>query len=371
MNSRNLSRWLALHRWTSLIVTLNLTVFAITGLYLIFHHEIDEAIGAVPEVEGVGQARLPLGEVVEAALRANPGWRPMSYAEDADHPGLVYVEMSPPGVNDFAKAEPLLFNAHTGQQVMNLDETLSSWVLKLHVNLFLGVPGQLFLALVGLCLLVSIISGVVLYAPFVRGLLFGQLRREKSKRVFRLDLHNLVGICTLGWLLMVTGTGVILSLSQPLLAIYQARDLAAMTADYKDLPPPEEVVPLERAASAARSAWPDHEVQFAIFPGTPYSGEHHYTFFMGAGEGLDSHVLKLALINASDASITVAREAPFYIKAFFISGPLHFGDYAGLPLRIIWALFTILTLVLCVTGIYLTIARLRGRSGNNHQPKLA
>ena len=32
-----------------------------------------------------------------------------------------------------------------------------------------------------------------------------------------------------------------------------------------------------------------------------------------------------------------------------------------MPLKIIWALFTVFTIVLCVGGIYLTVARIRAR----------
>ena len=49
----------------------------------------------------------------------------------------------------------------------------------------------------GLLLLVAIVTGVVLYAPFMRKLAFGEVRRDRSTRVKWLDLHNLLGIVTL------------------------------------------------------------------------------------------------------------------------------------------------------------------------------
>lgn len=46
------SRWfrfnLGLHRWTSLIATLPFLVLCLTGSVLIFHDEIDQAMGVVP-----------------------------------------------------------------------------------------------------------------------------------------------------------------------------------------------------------------------------------------------------------------------------------------------------------------------------------
>jgi uncharacterized iron-regulated membrane protein len=50
---------------------------------------------------------------------------------------------------------------------------------------------------------------------------------------------------------------------------------------------------------------------------------------------------------------------PWYVNTLFMSRPLHFGDYGGLPLKIIWALFDIATIVVLISGLYLWIARIK------------
>ncbi len=47
------------------------------------------------------------------------------------------------------------------------------------------------------------------------------------------------------------------------------------------------------------------------------------------------------------------------MKALFLSQPLHFGDYGGLPLKIIWALLDIAAIVVLGTGLYLWLGRRR------------
>lgn len=51
---------------------------------------------------------------------------------------------------------------------------------------------------------------------------------------------------------------------------------------------------------------------------------------------------------------------PWYVKALFLSQPLHFGDYGGLPLKFLWAGFDLVTIVVLVSGLWLW--RFRGRS---------
>ncbi|TDU81416.1 putative iron-regulated membrane protein [Prosthecobacter fusiformis] len=358
----SLRRWTTVHRWSSLFCTANLLFLCVTGLLLIFHPEIDAMLGSMPEIRQEGRTMLPPGQLVEAAREARPGWSPAVYSEDEDHPGRAYVSMLPPGVQDLGESKTVILDGFTGQAAeVKLDQTFSMIVLNLHANLFAGFIGELFLALVGIAFFVALISGVVLYAPFMRSCLYGLIRRDRSRRIFQLDLHNLVGISTLAWCCVVCFTGIILELGKPLLMIYQHQDLAAMTAPFKDRPAPERIVPLDQAIATAQQAWPAHRMQFAVFPGTQLTGQHHFTLFMAAESGLAKRVPKLTLVDAATGELTVASDAPWYIQALFVSGPLHFGDYAGTPLRIIWALFTILTIILCVSGLYLFIAKLRGR----------
>ncbi|CAO3425138.1 hypothetical protein [Azospirillum doebereinerae] len=51
---------------------------------------------------------------------------------------------------------------------------------------------------------------------------------------------------------------------------------------------------------------------------------------------------------------------PWYMLALRLSQPLHFGDYGGLPLKILWALLDIVAIVILGSGLYLWWTRRRG-----------
>ena len=53
-------------------------------------------------------------------------------------------------------------------------------MLSLHVDLFASLPGELFLGFMGLLFCVAIVSGVVLYGPFMKKLEFGTVRASRS-----------------------------------------------------------------------------------------------------------------------------------------------------------------------------------------------
>lgn len=48
---------------------------------------------------------------------------------------------------------------------------------------------------------------------------------------------------------------------------------------------------------------------------------------------------------------------PWYMTVLRLSQPLHFGDYGGLPMKVLWALLDIAAIVILGSGLYLWLAR--------------
>src|SRR6267142_2082288 len=99
---------------------------------------------------------------------------------------------------------------------------------------------------------------------------------------------------------------------------------------------------------------------FVAFPGSIFSSKSHYGVFMRGNTPLTAKLLKPALIDAATGKLTDTRNLPWYVTALLISQPLHFGDYGGMPLKIIWAALDALTIIVIGSGLYLWFAR-RGR----------
>ena len=109
-------------------------------------------------------------------------------------------------------------------------------------------------------------------------------------------------------------------------------------------------------ASVGR-AMPDQTISFVSLPGNPFGSPHHYFIWTHGTSGLTARMDTPALADAVTGQFVSSVPMPWYIQAIEISRPLHFGDYGGMPLKILWALMTIVTIVVLVTGLYLWIAR--------------
>ena len=114
---------------------------------------------------------------------------------------------------------------------------------------------------------------------------------------------------------------------------------------------------IDAAMAAAKAAQPGLSPQFVGFPGGAWSSAHHYAIFFQGDTPLTSHVLTPALVDAETGRLTDMRSMPPLNQALMLSKPLHFGDYGGLALKLLWALLDIATIWVLVTGLYLWLGR--------------
>ena len=95
------------------------------------------------------------------------------------------------------------------------------------------------------------------------------------------------------------------------------------------------------------------KVGFVAFPGSSFSSPHHYGVFMRGDDALTSRLLKPVLVDALTGRVTDHVDLPWYLTALLVSQPLHFGDYGGVPMQILWAVLDIVTIVVLGSGLYL------------------
>lgn len=354
--------WFLVHKWSSIVSTLFLLMLCITGLPLIFHDEIETLSGDHGEaLQGPASAAegKPLDAIVAQAIAENGGGVPLFIGFSQDSP-IITVTTGPTPDAPAELMRLFSFNRMTGESIGEVkEEGVMHFLLQVHTDMFLGLPGMLFLGVMGFLFVLAIISGVVLYLPFMRRLRFGTLRTERSARVRWLDYHNLLGMVTLGWALVIGLTGIINAFADPLTDSWRDGAMAEMVAAYQGQAPlePARYGSIDRAMMAAKTAEPGLSPQFIGFPGGAWSSAHHYAIFFQGDTPLTSHVLTPALVDAETGKLTDIRSMPALNQALMLSKPLHFGDYGGLLLKILWALFTLMTIWVLGSGLYLWLGK--------------
>ena len=359
LSPRSLRAWFLVHKWTSLVSTLFLLLLCVTGLPLIFAHEIDHLLGHSvdpPALAEVPEAPASVQAMIDDAQARYPDEHMQFVVGDPDDPNVVFIRMgaSPEGstINVFDT-----YDARTGEH-LNVYPLAKGGFMevmeRLHVDLYAGQTGTLFLGSMGLLLVLALVSGVVLYGRVMRKLRFGTVR-DKAPRLRWLDLHNLLGVATLVWLLVVGLTGTINALAIPIFQRWQANELAEMTARHAapDQPPVTDLVSVDRVLASAEAAVPGQILSFLAFPGNEFASPHHFVAFMTGAEARSKRLFTAVLVDAATGDVREVAPMPWYATVLFVSQPLHFGDYGGLPLKVLWAVLDLFAIVVLGSGVYL------------------
>jgi len=120
---------------------------------------------------------------------------------------------------------------------------------------------------------------------------------------------------------------------------------------------PQPCRPLDAAFDTARKAVPDMRVISVEYPGNLFATPYHYLIWAKGNTPLTSRLFSPVMVDARSGALTAVVQMPWYLRALEVSRPIHFGDYGGLPMKIIWAILDLLTIVVLISGLYLWFAR--------------
>lgn len=353
MKPGTMRAWTKVHTWSSLVCTIFMFVLCLTGLPLVFHDEI-EAWGHDGPVETWDPARLvTLDAATDAALARQPGQVPIYLSFDVDRPVVNITSGPTVDAAESAMAfQPI--DRRTATPASGGEEGgVMDTILQIHTDLLLGTGGMYFLGAMGLLFVVALVSGAVIYGPFARKAGFATVRHAKKTRTRWLDWHNMIGAVTLAWAAVVGFTGTVNTLSEPITAWWRADALAALTRGDGKTNVAYRTGTLGPAVANAMAAAPGMRPQFVAFPGAPFSSTDHYAVFLQGATPLTEKLLTPVLVDARTGAVDGVAPMPWYMKGLLLAQPLHFGDYGGLAMKIIWALLDLVTLIVLGSGIYL------------------
>lgn len=360
--------WLAIHRWLGLTFGLAFVLLGLTGSLLVFDHAIDEWL--YPQLLLTAETGDPksLQEILDAAdagyqgdsagvlstalavgkPRVANGVYPVLYRGGTDAaPEFIIVYVDP-------------YTAEvTGQRTFGTDPM--GIVYSLHFRLLAGMFGGLAVGVIGIVILISLVSGIVLWWPLIKGGFRAALAIRGGSR-FTYDLHKTTGIVTALFLIVITFTGVYMELPfiiKPVLEVVSTK-----TKPPKDLK--------SAAAAGRRSLTADEAIQIANreFPNAVYDHLH-------PPEG-EEGVFEVAFRQPDEVQSSFGRTQVYLDQyggeVLFVHSPetftatdtfdawqfpLHNGEAFGLIGR--WGVFAlgIVPAILYVTGFLLWYRRKR------------
>lgn len=259
-------------------------------------------------------------------------------------------------------------------------------LLNLHKHFFAGFPGRVLVSLFGIVLFLLCLTGLLLHSRRWRDLF--RLRRDRSLRVVLFDLHGLIGLWGLPWLLLFSLTGALSglgALGTLLLApvVYPAQPQRVF-AELMGAPPPAASgqplatrVDLDRLLARDAARVPGFIAQRLTLV---HAGDRQGSVeIAGVSRGVPStanferHLYRLA--DGAWLGDRSATDRGFWLRAFIAVQPLHFAQYQWLGpgwssvLRGLQLAMGLGACLLCASGLYLWLQR-RARTADRRVPLL-
>lgn len=359
-------RWIfKLHSALALLALLPLLLIVLTGSLLVFKFEIDSLLmpGQVLVQPPEGAQRLPLDELVDRINRARPDYELGSWELFDDRHTADRVYLIRRGTEDWFKMHLNPYNGELLDQPVGLHHALTDWLLNLHYTLLLderfeSAPhlGLIVGLLAAICLSALGISGLILYRHFWRH--FFTFRRDHRPMVVTRQLHRLIGIWSSPVLLLVGLTGLYFNAEAYL---EEAEEHAAgghhiMAARLYD-----DGLDFDALLADSRRQIAGFVPTYLLFPFEP--GQSFTVFGEVPGMSIlaseygsvvtyDAHTGGVGLVYDLREQSLLARVEDSFRK-------LHFGHFAGLPSKIVWALGGLGMVALPLTGLAMWFSRKR------------
>ncbi|MDR2318962.1 MAG: PepSY domain-containing protein [Pseudomonas sp.] len=356
--------WFLVHSWLALPIWFFVLIVCFTGMLAVVSQEIVWL--ANPDVRASkpddNAERLSFQQVLDAMHKAEPDIAVNSLSQpDGSHFALTAGVTYPDG------SSPMLYvNPYTGAiQGKMPDFNFEAFTRALHgwwlVPFTSGFSwGWYMVSLLGLPMLASLVTGLVVYKKFWKGF-FKPVRTGHGARIFWGDLHRLAGVWSIWFIAVISITSIwflirailfdnqITISSEPSVPVI-AREKVPQSLDGGPAPR----IDLDEAARIAGLAIPSLDITSVSLPATAYS---HIE--MG-GRGWYPLMFQSASVNPYTRQVDSQFLLSDRSALEFVTEsmrPLHTGDFGGLPIKLVWFFFGLILTLMVFSGLLIWTKR--------------
>jgi uncharacterized iron-regulated membrane protein len=338
LSKRIVFKW---HHWCGLMVGVFLLLQSITGALLVFSDEIentyDKQWEAVDNPSGLFYYDASLQNIRDQY----PGWEIRLYEQPGINESLQY-ELRKDVSRKKIFVHPVTGSVlHVSDQMHNqFHQLLLLW----HYSLFAGTTGKLVVFLAGILFLITTITGIFIYRrSIIKVLLFRVKISAKSTRGKFSAWHRVIGVWSLLFNIFIVITGLFLSGKIALNALKAVKPAQTITNSV--------VASVDGIRNNIVKNYKDFEIHLLRVPvkgntvlvyGRYKSDPSYYGNYASS--------FSISGYTAQVESSNIASEQTFFNRMSLISGPLHFGNYGGIFLKIIYCFFGLAPAILSISG---------------------
>jgi len=341
-----------LHMITGLVSGIFVFIICLSGSLLVFKNDFNRL--AYPSVSSSGTP-ITLDSAYSSVQQSYPNAQISNGEIPASRNEIFVFSIYDSAYRDGSKPFPVFVHPHTGSAMGFYPNRLyfMNWLARLHNSFHAGKKGEWLLGSVALLFLLSLVSGCILYR---RSMLDTILFRKK---VFRKgNLHQLIGTWALLFNLMMGVTGFWMQR-------YVFKSSFYRSDDYKPVlkASPRLSFNFDSSYKQVQKKHPDFTGHVVYFPQsskgkTAIYGSNRFNSFIHSKKFADAVMLDSAGRIARTAFV---NEIDADSRYDIINAQVHYGQYGGWAVKLIYGLLGITGALLSITGFLLWLRRNRSR----------
>jgi uncharacterized iron-regulated membrane protein len=369
--------WFALHGWMALPIWGLLAFICVTGTLCVVSEEINWLL--IPESRAANphqQQALPYDTLIVGVKQSYPNATIQSIHLTQPYLAML-IRISLPDAR-----KTLYVNQFTGEVQGEVKGTgFRGFIIALHGWLLFPWQndyslGWYLVTALSIPLFGSVISGLIIFKHFYRLLYRPVLRLKMGSRVFWGDMHRLIAAWSI-WFVIIIGISGLWFLVQGILTqnhveIYPEKSqLTAELLPNLSANPFPEKISADQASAITRSIYPDLEITYIEFPADEQDtflllGTKTFSLFRDSANAIN--------LNPYNGDVVSLRDTNNLSFSQFLSAllaPLHFGDFAGLGVKLVWFFFGCLVSTLVCSGFIIwtkrtfAVAKSKSKAGSN------
>lgn len=194
-----------LHGWLGLAAGIFFLLYGLSGSALMFRHDLDRYLN--PELHHLTPrpAKVSIDSIYRTMVRKYPNLKKIvlhDFPKDKydSYEFMLYKNQQKQTDNYlyFVFVDPYTGAMLKDGSYQDMTPSFFRWLYSFHYSLQLGMPGKLFSGLIGLVMLLSMITGTIVYRKhFWDALRFKAGLNFKNKRTAISSMHRIVGVWAL------------------------------------------------------------------------------------------------------------------------------------------------------------------------------
>ncbi|MBB2147500.1 PepSY-associated TM helix domain-containing protein [Pedobacter gandavensis] len=353
----------SMHSLLGLITGLFLLLLGLSGSAIVFLKEIDHAINAdLLKVKPSGKT-LTLDSLYRKIGEDHPNlsgiaWLNPDAPADEAYEFRCYQNDGKLSTYDLGM---ISINPYSGKilregALKNLYPSIMYWILQFHWSFQLGIPGLLLATIFGITMLLSCLTGLIIYRKQVwKVLTFRAKFKWTNWRTISSGLHRVVGVWALLFNIIIFFTGFWMNKFSMDTDYWKKQTIASPLNTLSEQP-------IDQMLWKAKKSMPDLLIKNVYLP--TQAGK--YFKVTGTVEGQSAFFdngNSVAIDPVSGAVVSILRLAEKSIwekvEATFFS--IHVGSFGGLPIKILYVIIGLLPGLLSITGALLWWRKVRKR----------